>query len=94
MDKKRILNSLGIYERYNEYTIVEKEDEYEVYRIMTGDIEGCVLVGYNYKDLDGDGLHDVTDSRAFLNKMLTLLPENEKFILRIEDDNPLIINKK
>lgn len=51
---------------------------------------GCLLVGYNYEDINGDKLNDVTDSRRFLDKMLNILPD--EFYLLIDDDNPLVIN--
>ena len=51
--------------------------------------EGCVLVGYDYADINHDGLYDVTQSKKFLNKMLELLPGT--FALRIVDDKPVKI---
>lgn len=46
--------------------------------------EGCVLVGYEYKDINGDGFNDAFKSRKFLDEMLEILPE--RFNLRIIDN--------
>ena len=48
-------------------------------------LEGCVLVGFVHRDINGDGFVDTTDSRKFLNEMLYLLPQ-ENIKLRIVDD--------
>ena len=42
---------------------------------------GCVAVGEKHIDIDGDGLKDVTSSKATLKQLLELLPE--QFILKI-----------
>jgi hypothetical protein len=36
---------------------------------------GCVAVGENWTDIDGDGLRDVINSKATLKKLLSILPE-------------------
>jgi hypothetical protein len=35
------------------------------------DIRGCILVGMNFKDINGDGLVDVTESGKAVNELLT-----------------------
>ena len=42
---------------------------------------GCIAVGQKHLDIDGDGLTDVTSSKATLKELLELLPE--QFILKI-----------
>ena len=37
------------------------------------DILGCILVGENYYDIDGDGHVDVTNSRKTINKLYNLI---------------------
>jgi hypothetical protein len=48
----------------------------------TRQIQGCVLVGSSLMDIDKDGIIDVGNSKATLNKLLELLPD--EFDLRIE----------
>ena len=45
-------------------------------------IEGCVLIGSDYFDLNNDGYKDVVDSRSTLNKLLQST-NREKIILTI-----------
>ena len=54
------------------------------------DIRGCVLVGEDFKDLNKDGLLDVTNSRDTMTQLLKVLPET--FDLNINDINQVIIN--
>ena len=42
---------------------------------------GCVAVGKDFTDIDGDGLRDVTSSKATLKKLLSFLPD--EFILTV-----------
>lgn len=51
------------------------------YGNYTRDIEGCVLVGDSIKDIDKDGILDVTNSRNTFNKLMNILPD--KFTLSI-----------
>lgn len=44
-------------------------------------ILGCVLVGAELKDLNGDGEKDVTSSRVTLNKILSLAPKGFKLTI-------------
>ena len=70
-ERVSVLNKLGIFSNYQNYTIVDKGDEYEVFT-GTPDIKGCILVGYGYADLDGDGLPEIVRSKdAFKTLMLT-----------------------
>ena len=39
------------------------------------DILGCILVGNQFKDINGDGLDDVLNSLNTLKKLLTYIPE-------------------
>lgn len=48
----------------------------------TSQIEGCILVGDSLKDINNDGIIDVTNSKATLNKVLSLLPD--MFVLEIK----------
>lgn len=41
----------------------------------TRQIEGCILVGSSIAFLDGDSIPDVTNSKATLDKLLSLLPD-------------------
>ena len=50
---------------------------------FTRDILGCILVGDGIKFLDGDGVPDVTNSGATLDKLLALLPD--EITVRISD---------
>lgn len=40
------------------------------------DTLGCILVGKNLTDIDGDGYRDVTNSRDTLNKLLDLIEKD------------------
>ena len=42
----------------------------------TKDTSGCILVGMNHVDIDGDGAKDVSDSTTAMNKLLTVITEN------------------
>lgn len=39
------------------------------------DIRGCVLVGYGYADLDGDGLPEITRSKDAFNALMASCPD-------------------
>jgi len=47
---------------------------------------GCCAVGFSHSDIDGDGLRDVTNSKAALKKLNEHLPD--RFNLTIEDGQP------
>ncbi|QDP52591.1 MAG: hypothetical protein Unbinned2480contig1002_47 [Prokaryotic dsDNA virus sp.] len=49
---------------------------------FTRDIEGCILVGDSIKDIDSDGLPDVTNSKNTLDKIISYVGESS-FILDI-----------
>lgn len=46
------------------------------------DILGCVLVGSDLKDIDGDGELDVIESRITLNKILEIVPDTIKLEIK------------
>ena len=50
---------------------------------FTYQIEGCILVGEKLLDFDGDGVTDVTNSKATMKRLFELLPD--KFYLYIWD---------
>lgn len=47
------------------------------------DLRGCLGVGMNFKDLNGDDILDMVESTAALHKLVEILPD--KFILRIQE---------
>ena len=49
--------------------------------------EGCILVGFGMRDINGDNRYDTTDSRRFLNEMLYILPD--EFNILIIDEKPV-----
>ena len=44
----------------------------------TSDILGCVIVGDSLRDINGDGVIDVTNSKATFAKMMKVLPDEFK----------------
>jgi len=44
-------------------------------RTGTPDIRGCILVGYGYADLDGDGYPEITRSRDAFNALMAAHPD-------------------
>lgn len=48
----------------------------------TSQILGCVLVGDSLKDINGDGIIDVTNSKATLKNLMAALPDS--FEIEIE----------
>ena len=42
----------------------------------TREILGCVLVGDSHKDIDKDGVIDVTNSRNTLRKLINMIPKS------------------
>lgn len=53
-------------------------------------IEGCILVGDGYADIDGDGHLDVTNSRMTLNKIIN--KAGREFYLMIHDTDWIMAN--
>lgn len=45
------------------------------------DTMGCVLVGNNISDINGDGFRDVINSGTALSDLLSMLPNESKIIL-------------
>lgn len=46
--------------------------------------EGCILVGEELKDIDNNGLVDITNSRNTLEDFVNAVPRQESFALRIK----------
>jgi hypothetical protein len=46
------------------------------------DIKGCVLTGFKYSDLDGDGLPEIIDSRAAFKALMKAYPEGFELTVR------------
>lgn len=49
----------------------------------TSQIEGCILVGLNFADINADGITDVIESRKALNKVHTALNGVKKTTIKI-----------
>ena len=45
---------------------------------------GCMALGMNFADIDGDGLVDVTESRKAVNKLLSLMGEDNEITIVIQ----------
>ena len=50
-------------------------------RTGRSDIRGCILVGKEFIDISGDGIADITSSKATLKKLLQVAPDG--FVLEI-----------
>lgn len=46
---------------------------------------GCILVGREFKDIDGDGNLDVTSSGLVMDELLEILPNEFELIIRDRD---------
>lgn len=44
--------------------------------------KGCILVGRAWKDIDGDGLRDVTHSKITMGKIYKLLPKEFTLVIQ------------
>ncbi len=42
---------------------------------FTSDILGCILVGDSIKDINNDGISDVTNSKKTLRRLMAILPD-------------------
>lgn len=47
----------------------------------TSQIQGCVLVGDSIRDINGDGIPDVTNSTATLEKLMALVPDEFEMVI-------------
>lgn len=47
------------------------------------DIQGCILVGMDFKDINSDGLPDVTDSRKAMDRILDLIGVKPNYQVKI-----------
>lgn len=43
---------------------------------------GCIAVGSDLKDIDGDGLEDTTNSRNTMDKLLSFLPKSFDVVVK------------
>lgn len=43
---------------------------------------GCIAVGSDLKDIDGDGLEDTTSSRKTMDKLLSFLPKSFDVVVK------------
>lgn len=75
MNKIDILKKAGITSDFEKYEIEEGETSYKIYK-NAGQTQGCVLVGKELKDINNDGLIDVTNSVATMTILNSLLPKN------------------
>ncbi len=48
------------------------------------DIEGCVIVGTSFSDIDGNGIDDIVNSKNTFLKVMDLLPDSGKLIIETE----------
>ncbi len=46
------------------------------------DIEGCIIVGDKYLDLNGDGIDDITNSRTTFLKLMAMLPDRFQLTIK------------
>ena len=46
---------------------------------------GCIAPGDSLRDIDGDGLDDVTNSRNTMNKILALLPNSFEVVVEYRE---------
>lgn len=47
------------------------------------DIEGCILVGKAHKDINRDGITDITSSKSTFNKIMKLIKDEDSIELEI-----------
>lgn len=50
---------------------------------FTRDIEGCILLGERFSDIDSDGITDVTNSRNMVNRLKSIAYHFELKIIQI-----------
>jgi len=50
---------------------------------FTRDIEGCILLGERFTDIDGDGVTDVTNSAKTINRLKKLADDFELTVIEI-----------
>lgn len=72
--KIKLLKEAGIERDFDMYEIEETGDSYEIYSLF-GDILGCILVGKEHKDINNDGLKDVTSSKSTINLLYSIVEE-------------------
>ena len=91
--KNKILIAAGLDPKRRSYIVEETDKTYEIYDI-TGDTLGCVLVGENFEDINGDGQYDVTNSRLVMTGLYEKLEsmlgndKSQRFQVKIIDRFP------
>jgi len=50
---------------------------------FTRDIEGCILLGERFADIDNDRITDVTNSRVTVNRLKALVDSFELTIIQV-----------
>ena len=48
----------------------------------TPDIKGCILVGYGYADLDGDGLPEIVNSKKAFKALMLACPDGFELTIK------------
>lgn len=65
--------------KYNWHFILENVEGRSYILIHIGntyrDTKGCILVGNNFADIDGDGYKDVTSSKKTMKRILAIAPK-------------------
>lgn len=80
-EKVSVLNKLGIFGNYKNYTIVDKGDEYEVFTGQS-DIKGCVLVGSAMADINKDGILDIVNSKPTFAGLMLMFPDGFELTIK------------
>jgi len=69
-----------VSQKFNEHFHIQDVNSRTYILIHAGnfytDILGCVLVGDDFTDIDGDGLLDVTNSVKTLGELLEIMPDD------------------
>lgn len=55
---------------------------------VTRDTLGCIIVGRTISDIDGDGICDVTSSKATMDELKNVLPDEFITVIYKEGDDP------
>lgn len=68
------------------YGVADGRSECKVHNVnFARDLNGCIGVGNNRKDIDGDGYHDVTDSKRTLAKFHEAMGNETRAVIIIKD---------
>ena len=66
-----VLNRSGICIHIGNYASLKKSD-----------VEGCIIVGGAFADINQDGIADIIDSKSTFNKLMALLPDAGKLTIK------------